>query len=126
MVGTANAAVESAVSRAQTRAPRFILTRIPYAWPGVLALPRRGLVCAKCGPRLGLFAQVPQQELVGSVAATHERIYLDFLGELQSSVALLYKSLEKDSRIAGFLRGYRAVDHLETAARIEPVAVPEN
>lgn len=73
------------------------------------------------------FAREPLHELLASVERTHEAIWLLFLGELQSAVGLLYKSLDKDARITGYLRGYRAVDSYDRAlthAVVEAFAAP--
>ena len=57
-----------------------------------------------------MFARMPGVEVIESVARSHYGIYQDFLGELQSALALLYDSRHENARITGYIRGYRAMD----------------
>ena len=62
-----------------------------------------------------MFARMPGIEVIGSVARSHYAIYQDFLGELQSALALLYDSLHENARITGYIRGYRAMETYTSA-----------
>lgn len=73
------------------------------------------------------FAQEQLDGLLESVRRKHEDIWLAFLRELQSAVELLYRSLDDDARIGGYLRGYRAVDSYDMALThtvVEAFAAP--
>lgn len=56
------------------------------------------------------FAREPLEELLASVERTHDAIWQSFLIELQWAAGLLYKSLDQNARLAGYLRAYRAIE----------------
>jgi hypothetical protein len=73
------------------------------------------------------FKREPLHDVLAAVERTHEAIWQAFLLELQWAASLLYKSPDPNARVAGYLRGYRAVDSYDVAlthAVVEAFAAP--